>query len=177
MSSQCARKPLSRSCETRHHRSNRYADDVAYLPIRQILNFAENNYLTEFRRKRLDGSLKRVAFGSLNRECVGFAMVGNRRDVGERNDVGDPVPPLPGEATISYDRQKPGPRVTVPVPVEVSQCAENSVLNNVLCVMLVAQHIPRKRIRIVHMRNDDSLEPIRVAIGHQGGAALGAQRM
>ena len=40
-------------------------------------------------------------------------------------------------------------------------------MNDILRVVLVAEQVPRERVRIVQVRQDDALEPLQVALVHR----------
>jgi len=78
------------------------------------------------------------------------------------------VSSLPGKTAIADDCQEPGTRVTIAVAVEVADCSEHGVLNRVLRIVLVPKQIAGERIRVVQMRDDDSLESLDISLRHQG---------
>src|SRR5438067_1501413 len=80
----------------------------------------------------------------------------------------DPMPPKPGMAAIANDGEQPCPRVTVAVAIEVSEGSEDGVLNDILRIVLVAKEIVRKRVRVIEMREHESLEGLDVTLRHQG---------
>jgi hypothetical protein len=78
---------------------------------------------------------------------------------------------MPREAAVPDDGQQPGSRAAIPIAFEIAQCAQHGILDSVLRVVLVAQQIPRERVRIVQVRKDDSLEPFDVALSHGSSRA------
>jgi hypothetical protein len=73
---------------------------------------------------------------------------------------------LPGETTVADDGQEPGARVALSIAVEVADRPEHGILNGVLRVVLVPKQIAGKRVGVVQVRNDNSLETFDVSLRH-----------
>src|SRR5262249_46385837 len=75
-------------------------------------------------------------------------------------------PLVPSQAAIADDGEQPGPRVAVAIGLEVAQRAERRILHGVLRLVWVAKQIAGERVRIVQMRQHDSLETVDVFGSH-----------
>ncbi len=73
---------------------------------------------------------------------------------------------MSSQAAVANDGQEPGSRVALAVRLEVTKRAQHRVLHGILGVVLVAEQIASERVRIVQMRQHDSLEALDVVRGH-----------
>ena len=118
-------------------------------------------------KRWIERTRQRRALRPLNGAGVGLTRIGDRQSSRvERHLFRAALTSQPGHTTVSHDGQQPRPRIPFSIAVKVPYRAQHRVLNEILRVMLVAHQIARERVRIVEMRQDNSFEPIDVALGH-----------
>src|SRR6476661_1827454 len=162
------RESFATAGKPRHHRTDWNADHVADLLVAQLLDLAEHGHFAELVGQRIKRAAERRALRPLDSARIGLARIGERQS---SRVEGHGVPRAamlakPGHAAIPHDRQQPRPCVALTKALEIANRAEHGILNHVLRVVLVTHEIACERVRIVEMRQHDSLEAIDVALGH-----------
>src|SRR5262249_47553168 len=77
----------------------------------------------------------------------------------EACEVGRPVDLQPREAGVAHDREQPGPRLATQ-PVEEPVGAQHSLLDHILCVVVVARYPAREVVRRIQVREHHPLESL-----------------
>src|SRR5262245_62738665 len=75
--------------------------------------------------------------------------------------------PAPCVAAVPDDREQPCALVATAKASEVAPGPEVCFLDNVLCVVFIAQEIASKRVRIIHQGDDVRLKSRQKILGHQ----------